>query len=67
MTLNLLHVVPSYYPAFVYGGPIFSIHYLCEGLSKHNVQVSVLTTDAKDQKGLMFQLPDRQNFPIIIL
>lgn len=49
--LNVLHVVPSYYPATVFGGPIFSTKAICDGVSDHpDVQLSVLTTDAGGPK-----------------
>lgn len=44
--LRVLQVVPSYYPAFVYGGPIFSIHMLAGGLASQGVDISVATTNA---------------------
>lgn len=44
--LTVLHVVPSYYPAAVYGGPIFSIHYACQALARQGVDVRVSTTNA---------------------
>jgi len=44
--MKVLHVVPSFYPAFNYGGPITSVYELCAGLVRHGCEVSVLTTDA---------------------
>lgn len=44
--LRVLHVTPSYFPAFIYGGPIHSVHHLCLGLARLGHQVRVLTTDA---------------------
>lgn len=44
--MTILIVVPSYYPAFVYGGPIFSIHYAAQGLARQGMQVHVATTNA---------------------
>src|SRR5512138_407880 len=46
MTLRVLHVVGSYYPAFAYGGPIRSVHALCRHLVRAGVEVDVATTDA---------------------
>jgi glycosyltransferase involved in cell wall biosynthesis len=43
--LRLLHVVPSYYPAVRYGGPIRSVHSLCVSLVRRGHQVSVYTTN----------------------
>ena len=47
--LKILQVVPSYFPAFVYGGPIYSIHYLVQSISKLGHSVNVLTTNANGE------------------
>ena len=39
-------VVPTYYPASVYGGPTFSIHNTAQALARQGVDVRVSTTDA---------------------
>lgn len=44
--MRVLQVVQSYYPAFVYGGPIFSIHYASQSLARRGVDVRVATTNA---------------------
>jgi glycosyltransferase involved in cell wall biosynthesis len=44
--MRALHVVPSFYPAFVYGGPTQSTYNLCQALARHGCEVRVLTTDA---------------------
>jgi glycosyltransferase involved in cell wall biosynthesis len=44
--MRVLHVVPSFYPAFVYGGPIYSVYELCAELTRLGCEVHVLTTDA---------------------
>jgi glycosyltransferase involved in cell wall biosynthesis len=38
--------VPSFYPAFCYGGPIRSLYQLCEELARQGEEVRVLTTNA---------------------
>jgi len=43
--MRLLHVVPTYLPAFRHGGPIVSVHGLCRALVRRGHQVTVLTTD----------------------
>lgn len=43
--MKILHIVPSYYPAHVYGGPIESVHLLCRHLAKNGLDVRVLTTN----------------------
>jgi glycosyltransferase involved in cell wall biosynthesis len=45
--LNVLHVVPTFYPATYWGGPIFSVYGLCNALaSLAECKLRVLTTDA---------------------
>ena len=44
--MKVLHVVPSFYPAVHYGGPITSVYELCAGLVRQGCEVRVLTTDA---------------------
>ncbi|MGO9988387.1 MAG: glycosyltransferase [Steroidobacteraceae bacterium] len=43
--LRLLHVVPAYFPAVRYGGPIRSVHALCASLVRRGHQVCVYTTN----------------------
>lgn len=42
--MRLLHVVPTYYPAVRYGGPIHSVHGLCKALVTAGHCVDVCTT-----------------------
>ncbi len=44
--MRVLHVTPSFYPAYVYGGPVLSVHALCLALGQAGSEVRVLTTDA---------------------
>jgi len=45
MKINL--IIPSFYPAVIYGGPIFSTLHTCQELAKlENVEVFVSTTNA---------------------
>jgi len=44
--MRILHISPSYYPAFKYGGPIQSVHLLNRALAKKGVNVEVFTTNA---------------------
>lgn len=44
--LKILHITPSYKPAYVYGGPIESVAKLCEGLIQAEQVVQVYTTTA---------------------
>lgn len=47
--LRVLHVVPTYYPAERYGGPIHSVHGLCAALARagHTVDVCTTSVDGK--------------------
>src|SRR3984893_3128579 len=44
-SLRILQVIPSYYPAVRYGGPIRSVHALCASLVRRGHHVSVYTTN----------------------
>jgi glycosyltransferase involved in cell wall biosynthesis len=51
--VHLLHIIPTYKPAYCYGGPVVSIGLLCENLvAKGNCQVTVLSTTANGKKEL---------------
>ena len=56
--LKVLQVVPSFYPAVEFGGPIFSTLAICEGVSSHpDIELEVLTTDtARNSVGNRLQL-----------
>jgi len=43
--MRLLHVVPTYFPAVRYGGPIHSVHGLCAALAARGHDVHVSTTN----------------------
>lgn len=43
--MRILHVVPSYFPAVRYGGPIVSVHGLCQALARLGHDVQVFTTN----------------------
>ncbi len=44
--MRILHVVPTFYPAHYYGGPIQSVYHLCRHVARLGGQVRVLTTNA---------------------
>jgi glycosyltransferase involved in cell wall biosynthesis len=44
--MRILHVVPTYWPAVRYGGPIRSVHALARGLVERGHDVHVFTTNA---------------------
>ena len=43
--MRILHVTPTYVPAWRYGGPIRSVHGLCRGLAGRGHEVHVFTTN----------------------
>ena len=47
----VLHVVPSFFPAHRYGGPVQSLYELCRAQQRAGVRVRVLTSDAGTQAG----------------
>ena len=53
--MRVLHVVPSFYPAWAYGGMPRCAYELCRALVQLGVEVTVWTTDAYDATG---RLPD---------
>ena len=45
--MKILHITPAYYPATYWGGPIFSVYFLNNGLARlPGVELKVLTTDS---------------------
>jgi len=50
--LKILLVVPTYYPAFKFGGPIFQIHHLSKFLLKNKIRVTVCTTDMGNKENV---------------
>jgi glycosyltransferase involved in cell wall biosynthesis len=53
--MKIIHITPSYKPAFIYGGTISAIAQLCEALTKSNQDIEVITTTANGKKKLPFQ------------
>jgi glycosyltransferase involved in cell wall biosynthesis len=50
--LRILHIVPTYYPAVRYGGPIRSVHGLAAALVRRGHEVHVYTTSVDGDKDL---------------
>jgi len=50
--LKILHIVPSYKPAYKYGGPIASVSKLCELLIGKGTYIKVLTTTGNGNEEL---------------
>src|SRR5689334_4232729 len=44
--VRVLHVSPAFFPATYWGGPIFSLAFLCRALADAGADVHVLTTDS---------------------
>ena len=49
--MNILQIIPSFYPATHYGGTIYSALGLCNALAKRGVELRVLTTDTAGPGG----------------
>ena len=43
--MKILHIVPSYFPAYRHGGPILSVHGINKWLVKKGAEVTVYTTN----------------------
>ena len=50
--MKILFVTPAFYPAFHYGGPIYSTYELAKALKKQNLDVKVITTNANGKERL---------------
>jgi glycosyltransferase involved in cell wall biosynthesis len=49
--LKILAVFPTFYPAFFWGGPIFSSYFLCREIEKDNsLDLHIITTDSTGPK-----------------
>ena len=58
--MKVLEVVPSFYPAHIYGGPIQSVYHLCRSLAEQGCEVKVLTTNANGPAATLDVDPDRE-------
>ncbi|TKC08641.1 XrtY-associated glycosyltransferase XYAG1 [Pedobacter frigoris] len=56
--MKIIHISPSYKPAWCYGGPTRSISLLCEALTASGQQVEVLTTRANGNTELKIATSD---------
>jgi glycosyltransferase involved in cell wall biosynthesis len=50
--MRILQVVPTYFPARRYGGPIVAVHGLCKALAARGHQVDVFTTNVDGRETL---------------
>lgn len=44
--MRILHIMPTFYPAHYYGGPIQSVYHLCRHVARLGGEVRVLTSNA---------------------
>jgi glycosyltransferase involved in cell wall biosynthesis len=58
--MKLVVVIPSFYPANVYGGPIESTYHLCRYLASSGCDVRVLSTDANGPQAALDVSTDRE-------
>lgn len=59
--MKILHIVPTYFPAVRYGGPIKSVHELNKWLVKNGVDVTVYTTNVDGSDNLNVPLGEVVN------
>jgi glycosyltransferase involved in cell wall biosynthesis len=60
--MKVLHISASYKPAYVYGGPIYSVSALCETLSSLNdYDITVYTTGANGKQELQVEYDTTTN------
>ncbi|NCD68390.1 XrtY-associated glycosyltransferase XYAG1 [Mucilaginibacter agri] len=59
--MKILYIVPSYKPAYVYGGPIESVAKLCEGIAEAGNEVHVYTTTANGATELPVNVNEEVN------
>jgi len=59
--VNCLHIVPTYRPAWRYGGPIYSVHGLCKAIAQQNNNVSVYTTNVDGDNNMDVPLCQENN------
>ncbi len=57
--MRLLHVVPTYAPAWRHGGPIRAVHGLCKALARRGHEVTVFTTDVDTDGAVPVERPVR--------
>ncbi|HVS00995.1 MAG TPA: glycosyltransferase [Thermoanaerobaculia bacterium] len=57
--MRLLHVVPTYAPAWRHGGPIRAVHGLCKALARRGHEVTVFTTDVDTNGAVPLERPVR--------
>lgn len=61
--MKILHVIPSYEPAWAFGGTVTATSQLCRALASQRIDVTVYTTNA-DGKGGHLEVPLNQHLEI---
>ena len=61
--MRVLHVVPSFYPALVYGGPTQSTYNLCLAEARRGCEVKVLTSNANGPRAVL-DVDTRREVPV---
>lgn len=51
--MKILYVIPSYEPAWTYGGTVIATSHLCRALVRQGIELSVYTTDANGTGGYL--------------
>lgn len=55
--MNIVHIIPAYKPAYIYGGPTVSASFLCEALASKGMKIDVLATTANGK--FEFEIADK--------
>lgn len=50
--MKLVVVIPYFYPAYIYGGPVFAAYQLCLKVAENGVDVNVITTNLNGEEKL---------------
>ena len=50
--MNLVVVIPYFYPAYLYGGPVIAAYHLCKKVAENGVNVDVITTNVNGKNKL---------------
>ena len=50
--MKLVVVIPYFYPAYIYGGPVFAAYHLCQKVAENGVNVDVITTNLNGKESL---------------
>jgi len=50
--MKLVVVIPYFYPAYIYGGPVFAAYQLCQKVTEYGVNVNVITTNLNGKEKL---------------